>query len=79
MENDKMSYKLISKSNYFTENLLEVICRNRKVDINKIKNPSINDTVEPTKLVNMDKLMNVFRVYGQQKEVEVGLVVDSDP
>lgn len=72
-------YKLISPSNYFTENLLEVICRNRKVDINKIKNPSIDDVIDSTKLVNMDKLINVFRVFGQQKEVEVGIVIDSDP
>lgn len=72
-------YKPISNSNYFTENLLEVVCRNRKADINKIKNPSVNDVIEPSKLVNMDKLVNVFRVFGQQKETEVGIVVDSDP
>jgi len=71
-------YKLISESDYYKEDLLEVVARNRNKDLNKIKNPSINDIIHHSKLNKMDKVVNAIVTFGKRESSEVGIVVDSD-
>lgn len=70
-------YKLISPSNYFEDDLLKVVCRNRKVDLEQIKNPSINNTVHHSNLQRLRNAVNVVSAFSR-KESRVGIVVDSD-
>lgn len=72
-------YKLISNSNVFTENILEVVCKNRGVDKNKIMNPSFDDVIHYSKLKNMDKAVQFFKsTVNEKEEVHIVTVVDSD-
>lgn len=72
-------YKLKSPSNIFIDDILEVVCRNRGIqDIDKIKNPSPNDVIHYSRLVNIDKAVEVFSKYAQLDEIEIGMIVDSD-
>lgn len=75
-----MNYKLISPSNYFTEkDLLETVCRNREVDINIIKNPSLKSIINPLKLERMQKAIGIVMTYRNfGGKFRVGIVVDSD-
>ena len=72
-------YKLKSPSNIFTDDILEVVCRNRGIEnIEKIKYPSKEDLIHYSKLVNMDKAVDVFSKYAELDEIEIGMIVDSD-
>lgn len=71
-------YKLISESDYYKEDLLEVVARNRNKDLNKIKNPSINDIIHYSKLNKIDKVVNAIITFGKRESSEVGIEVDSD-
>lgn len=74
-----MNYSLISQSNYFIDNLLDVVMRNRGIKCpDKIKNPSAKDVIHYSKLKNIDKLISVFDVYVQRESSELGIIVDSD-
>lgn len=72
-------YKLKSQSNIFTDDILEVVCRNRGIEnVEKIKHPSKEDLIHYSKLVNMDKAVEVFSKYAEFDEVEIGMIVDQD-
>lgn len=74
-------YKLISPSNYFVEDILPVVCRNRKVDINLIKNPSAESIISYTLLDKIDKAVAVFLHFNElakTQSIKIGLIVDSD-
>lgn len=75
-------FKLISPSNYFEDDLLERVCKNRKVDINKIKEPSIDDTIPYSCLDLLSRAVSIFKVYIEAAQAEtivkVGIIVDSD-
>jgi len=73
-----MNYKQISKANYFTCDLLETVCNNRGVDTNKIKNPSIEDTIHYSKLLRLDKVVNAIKIFSKRESSEIGIIVDSD-
>lgn len=75
-------FQLISPSSYFTDDLLEVVCRNRGVDINLIKNPSADNVIDAYKLEKMVKAVHIFKQYysftiGEHK-INLGIIVDSD-
>jgi len=70
-------YKLITQSNYYKEDLLEVIARNREKDLNKIKNPSISETIHYSNLCKIENAVNATLHYSK-KYTKVGIVVDSD-
>lgn len=70
-------YKLISQSDYFNDDLLQVVCRNRKVDINQIKNPSENSTIHYSNLQRLGRAVEVVSAF-RRKESRVGIIVDSD-
>lgn len=74
-------YKLINeKANYFMDDLLETVCKNRGVDdVNFIKNPTDKYNGHYSQLVNMDKALKVFDAFIQTGEViDVGTIPDSD-
>lgn len=72
-------YKLINPSSVFTEDILDVVCRNRGVDKEKIKNPSINDVVHYSKLKNIDKAIKVFKKIISKGKVVIAIIIDADP
>ena len=72
-------YKLISNSNVFTDDILDVVCKNRGVDKNKIKNPSVEDVIHYSKLKNIDKAVQLFKTITKRESSELAIVVDSDP
>ena len=72
-------YKLINPSSVFTEDILDVVCRNRGVDKERIKNPSISDVIHFSKLKNIDKAVKLFKNITKRETSEVAIVVDSDP
>lgn len=72
-------YKLISNSNVFTEDILDVVCKNRGVDKNKIMNPSFDDVIHYSKLKNMDRAVQFFKTITKRESSELAIVVDSDP
>jgi len=71
-------YKLKSPSNYFENDLLEVVAKNRNADLHKIKNPSKDDVIHYSKLLRIDKVVNAVRVFSKRESSKVGVVVDSD-
>lgn len=72
-------YKLISNCNVFTDDILDVVCKNRGVDKNKIMNPSIKDVIHYSNLKNIDKAVKLFKTITKRETSEVAIVVDSDP
>lgn len=75
-------YKLITPSNFFEDDLLERVCKNRKVDINKIKNPTVDDIIPFNYLDMLDRAVAIFGAYISSARagspVKIGMIVDSD-
>lgn len=71
-------YKLKSNSNYFEEDLLEVLARHRNVDLDLIKNPSEKSVIHYSKLENLQKAVEITNNFYQYNDVIVGIIVDSD-
>jgi len=70
-------YKLIFESDYYKDDLLEVIARNRNVNLNKIKNPSAGDIIHYSKLHKMQNAIKATMHY-RKRGARVGIVIDSD-
>lgn len=81
-------YKLISPSSIILDNILKKVCENRGVDYDKIINPSKDDTIHYSKLVNMDRAVQLIKIYrehywslqekNEDRRIKVGIDVDSD-
>lgn len=72
-------YKLVSPANIFLDDILEVVCRNRGIkNIEKIKNPSPNDLIHYSKLINIDKAVKIFNEYAKFDNVDIGIICDTD-
>lgn len=74
-------YKLISPSNYLAEDILEVVCRNRGLNIQEIKNPSADSIIHYSCLLNIDRAVNViahFKELAKSTAIKVGFIADSD-
>lgn len=72
-------YKLISQSNYFEDDLFEVVCKNRGIkDIAFIKNPTNKHNGHYSQLARMDKAINIVSYFRGRESSEIGIVVDSD-
>lgn len=71
-------YKLISPSNYFSDDLLTKVCNNRKVELTTIKNVTA-DSIIPYALLNkIDKVVAAIIHYASNPEAIIGLIIDSD-
>ncbi len=71
-------YKLKSLANPFTDDILEIVCKNRGVEKEKILNYSIRDVIHHSKLKNIDKAVQLFKKLSKRESSEIGIIVDSD-
>lgn len=75
-------YKLISPSSMLADNILERVCINRGLDVEKIKNPSKEDIVPYNCLVNINRaveaLISFYNFAKSGGTVRVGIIADSD-
>lgn len=72
-------YKLKSIANPFTDNILEVVCKNRGVEKEAIINFSSKDTIHYSKLINIDKAVELFKELLNKEKINIGIIIDSDP
>lgn len=73
-------YKLKTLANPFTDDILDVVCKNRGVEKDKLLNYTATDTIHYSKLLNLDKATQLFKeIINNKKIVSIVIVIDSDP
>jgi len=74
-------YKLISTADVFQkDSFIDTVIKNRGIE-NKERflNPSADDLIHYSKLVNIDKAVEVFKKHIQKENPKIAIIVDSDP
>ena len=71
-------YKIISKANPLVDDILDVVCKNRGVNKDKILNYSIKDVIHFSKLKNISRAVEMFINIMKRESSELAIVVDSD-